>query len=210
MPTTKISKVEIVEIALQEFLQQGIQSFTIKHLTELTGVSTKTIYKLFDDKTALVRDCLNVHYLRLTNRLLTRTTDNEIETILNMTYHIVEMEFEVNPQFYAELNTYYPKLQSEVIASQSKMFEKFSDSMQSGIQKGLFLPEINHNVCIIACQHLYGGITRDKLYSSLGLSGPELIQNTVMIYLKGMCTPAGLQKIKQYEQSMTREILNIQ
>lgn len=204
MPTTKISKKEIVKIALQEFLQQGIQSFTIKHLTELTGISTKTVYKLFGDKTALLKTCLDTHYSRLTNELLALNTDNEIETILNMTYHIVALEFEVNPQFYAELNTYYPNLQSEVIATQSEVLEKFAENIQRGIRNGSFLPEINPDVCIIACQQLYSGITREKIYGSLRLSGPELIKNTIMIYLKGMCTPSGLQKLKQYEQSLTK------
>jgi len=201
MPITKISKKEVVDIALQEFLHNGTQSFTIKQLTKLTGISTKTVYKLFDDKTALLRTCLNKHYSRLTNELLEQDSDNEIETILNMTYRVVELEFDVNPRFYAELNIYYPKLQNEAIATHNKVFEKLVDNIQQGKQSGLFLSEINPDVCLIACQQLYSGITREKIYSSLNLSVPELIKNTIMVYLRGMCTSSGLQKLEQYKQS---------
>ena len=201
MPITKISKKEVVDIALQEFLHNGTQSFTIKQLTELTGISTKTVYKLFDDKTALLQTCLTAHYSRLTNELLKIDSDNEIETILNMTYRVVELEFDVNPRFYAELNTYYPKLQNEVIAIHSKTFEKFVDNIKQGIQSGLFRSEINPDVCLIACQQLYSGITREKIYNSFNLPGSELIKNTILVYLRGMCTSSGLLRLEQYEQS---------
>ena len=204
MPVTKISKEEIVEIALQKFLHNGIQSFTIKHLTELTGISTKTVYKLFDDKTALLRTCLNTHYSRLNNELLELHSDNEIETMLNIMDHVVQLEFEVNPRFYAELNTYYPNLQDEVGESHGEVLKKLADTIQQGVQSGLFLSEINPDVCLIACQQLYSGITRDKIYNSLNLSGPELTKNTVLVYLRGMCTHLGLQKLKQIEQSTAK------
>ena len=201
MPITKISKKEVVDIALQEYLHNGIQSFTIKHLTKLIGISTKTVYKLFNDKTALLQTCLTTHYSRLTNELLKLDSNNEIETILNMTYRVVELEFDVNPRFYAELNTYYPKLQSEVIAIHSIIFEKLVNEIQQGKQNGLFLSEINPDVCLIAYQQLYSGITREKIYNSLNLSLPELIKNTILVYLRGMCTSSGLLILEQYEQS---------
>ena len=202
MPVTKISKEEIIEIALQEFLHNGIQSFTIKQLTELTGISTKTVYKLFKDKTDLLRACLSTHYSRLTDELLELDAGNEIEIILDLTYRIVHLEFEVNPRFYAELNTYYPKLQDEVIAAYGEVFGILANTVRQGKHNGLFLPEINPDICMIALQQLYGGITREKIYGHLNMAGPELIKNTISIYFRGMCTPLGLQKLQHYEKSI--------
>jgi len=101
-----MSKEQIVEVALQEFLKNGIQSFTIKQLTDITKVSTKTVYKLFADKRALLRDCLNKHYhdLFIELSVLNTGSENEIDAFLKIIHRTVELEFEVNPLFYSELN----------------------------------------------------------------------------------------------------------
>lgn len=202
MAITRISKEKIVEIALQGFLHSGIQSFTVKQLTELAGISTKTVYKIFEDKTALLRACLRTHYSCLADELLELDTGNEIESVLNIMHRLVDLEFRVNPRFYAELNAYYPKLQDEVNATPNKVIEKLKENMQTGIQDGLFLADLNPNISLIAFQQLYTGITREKIYDPLKLQGPELIKNTILIYLRGMCTPLGLQKLQHYEKSL--------
>ena len=113
MPATQISKAEIVKIALQNFIRSGIQNFTIKQLTEITSISSKTVYKLFGDKTGLLKACLTLHYVTLYQELrrLLANANNEIESITSLIDHIVKLEFEVNPRFYNELNKYHPELQ---------------------------------------------------------------------------------------------------
>jgi len=191
-----MSKEQIVEVALQEFLKNGIQSFTIKQLTDITKVSTKTVYKLFADKRALLRDCLNKHYhdLFIELSVLNTGSENEIDAFLKIIHRTVELEFEVNPLFYSELNKYYPGLQSEVSNAQGELLGFLTNIIEQGKKSGVFLPEINREVFWITFQQLYMGITRKQLYRNLNLSGPELVRNTVMIYLRGICTLNGLQK----------------
>ena len=203
MPITEISKDEILEIALHEFLKNGIQSFTIKRLTELTGISTKTVYKLFTDKTELLRVCLNKHYQSLFNELLkiSLNTHNAIAAFSKVMQRIVELEFEVNPKFYSELNKYYPKLQDEIFEANDRMLSLFTDIIQEGIKNGLFREEVDMNVSWISFQRLYSGITREKIYGHLDLPSPELVKGTVFVFLRGMCTPIGVQELEQYERS---------
>ena len=116
MPTTKVSKAEITEFTLKAFLSEGIQAVTLKQLAAETGVSTKTLYKLFTDKSGLLRNCLELHYSRFFHELevLSEQGNNEVETFVSILDRVVSVEFEVNPKFYAELNKYYPGLQTEV------------------------------------------------------------------------------------------------
>ncbi|WP_299532739.1 TetR/AcrR family transcriptional regulator [Ulvibacterium sp.] len=203
MPVTEISKDEILEIALHEFLKNGIQAFTIKQLTELTGISTKTVYKLFADKTGLLRVCLNKHYQLLFDELLKISLNSKdaIESFSKVMHRIVALEFDVNPKFYAELNKYYPKLQDEIFEANDRMLSIFNDILQRGIQNGLFRQEVDPNVSWISFQRLYSGITRENVYGHLALSAPVLVKSTVFVFLRGMCTPTGVQKLEQYEQS---------
>src|SRR5689334_18277748 len=56
---------EILDTSLQRFLKFGIRKMTIQKLVEPLGISTKTVYKYFSDKEALLKECLAVHYARL-------------------------------------------------------------------------------------------------------------------------------------------------
>lgn len=203
MPTTKTLKEEIIEIALENFINGGIQGYTIKQLAETIGISTKTVYKIFANKRALLKACLNTHYAHFFKQLteLNANAENEIETFLNIIHRTVALEFEVNPLFYSELNKYYPQLQTEVSKAQAELFGNLFNIVEKGKKNGIFLPEVNQNVFWIAFGQLYGGITREHLYSELNLSGPELIKNTVLIYLRGICTLKGLQKLQHYNNS---------
>ncbi len=204
MPQTKISKAEIIEVALQKYMEEGIQSFTMKQLTELTGISTKTVYKLFGDKTALLKACLNTHYSRFFFELseLGESTDDEVTLFLKTIHRAIELEFEINPLFYRELNKYYPDLQNEVLGAQGRLPANLIDLIQRGKKSGLFLSNVNEQVFWIAFRQLYAGITREKLYGALSLSGSELMKHTVLLYIRGICTLSGLQKMRAYEQSL--------
>ncbi|NAS13288.1 TetR/AcrR family transcriptional regulator [Poritiphilus flavus] len=207
MPVTRISKAEITEIALKAFLDHGIQPITIKQLASWNGVSTKTIHKLFVDKPGLVRSCLELHYSRFFAELqeLAAKAGDEIESVINILNRIVKVEFEVNPRFYEDLNKFYPELQTEIGTAQNGMPDMMMDIIEKGKRNGLFLPDIEAEVCIIALQRLYQDITRAKIYADLALSGPQLVENSVLLYFRGMCTPLGVQKMQVYGKSATRQ-----
>ncbi len=208
MPVTKISKKEIVDIALTEFLRDGIQALTIKQLSELAGISTKTVYRLFDDKTALLRICLSEHYARFTEELfeIPSNTENEVETFLSVIHRAVTLEFGINQKFYSDLNKYYPALQNEALLAIGRLHLFFSDIVDQGKNNGYFMPDINTGVLLIGIQKLYSAITRENAFGALQLSAQVLIQNTVLVYLRGMCTPLGLQNLKRYERSFCKEV----
>lgn len=209
MPVTKISKEEIIDIALERFLNDGIQSITMKQFTEPMGISTKTIYAMFTSKAALLKTCLITHYSRFFTELSKIASDanDEMGAVIKIIDKSVELEFKINPQFYRDLNKYYPELQNEAISSQSKLLTSWGNIIDKGKKNGLFLPEINKDVFWITFQQLYSGITRENFYEDLGLSGQELIKNTVLVFIRGICTKQGLQKLELHIKSQTLKML---
>ena len=150
----------------------------------------------------MLKACLNVHYSRLFAELtaLAEGAGDPIEAFLKITYRVVALEFKVNPLFYRELNQYYPELQDEVAVRLKNEIISMSRFVKQGKENGLFVPDVREDVFWIAFQQLYRGITRDRVYEGLGLSGPELVKNTLIVYIRGICTVQGLQKLETYEQ----------
>ncbi len=204
MPETEISKAEILDIALSEFLKSGTQSFTIQELTDLTGISSKTVYKLFGDKMGLLKACLEKHYgeMMVDLRLLGEAATDEVEALFGLLNRVSQLEFEINPKFYSDLNKFYPQLQDDLKNTLRGIEQFFLDTIESGKQQGFFVSTINNEVSFIAMQHLYSGITRGQIYRGLGLPNQKLIANTSMIYLRGMCSAKGLERLEQLNPTL--------
>ena len=200
MPVTEITDKEIADIALNQFLKDGIQEFTIKKLTALTGISSKTVYKIFGDKTNLLRICLINHYSQLFKILREKNSkaSNPVISFLEILYFIAELEFKVNPKFYADLNKYYPILQDEIIKTNQDAEFLFAQVTDLGIRQGFFENKIDPKIVLVSLQRLYAGITRDRLFEGFNYPIKTLLDNTVYLLIKGMCTPLGVQKLNEF------------
>lgn len=194
MPVAIVTKEKLVAIALKHFLEVGIQSLSIKTLTQLTGISTKTVYKLVGNKTELLRCCVYRHYAVLFQEIpkINSKSANAIEAILNAMSWVVSVEFKINPKFYSDLNQYYPQLQDEVLQADNKAKAYFSETIRRGKKEHLILNEIDEEIFWITLQRIYSGISRDKLYSGQNPSIETILNNSIMIFIRGMCTAKGL------------------
>ena len=125
-------KDKIVEISLAGFLRSGIRKMTIQKLVSPLGISTKTVYKYFEDKEALLKECLTLHYTPLVNALQEsmEASPNAVHAILVCWNLTMEADFGVNRSFYHDLNYYFPSLQDEVL-------KKYANKISNLIAKKL-------------------------------------------------------------------------
>lgn len=163
-------------------------------------ISTKTLYKLFADKETLLEECLAVHYGNMFSGIkdLTDTGSNPVEIICAVYDRSTALDFGANYLFYHDLNYYYPQLQDKVIGEQAGAFGPFLiDTMQRGIVEGYFLAYLQPMVAFKALSVLYTSVTRFDSYKDFNLRPEQLVQHTIDIYLRGICTEKGLQAINQ-------------
>ena len=67
--TQRTSKENIVEAALRCFKQYGPQRTSMADIAEEAGVSRKTLYRVFEDRTALIEHILYQRLMRLSKKL---------------------------------------------------------------------------------------------------------------------------------------------
>jgi len=189
-------KEQIVQTSLKQFLTYGIKSMKMQKLAADIGISTKTLYKHFSDKEALLQECLKVHY---------GATDREIQNMLNDDASPVvllfrcyaksmELDFGTSHLFYHDLNYYYPLLQDKAIRLYGgKAFTVLNDTIKKGIADGYFLPYLQPAVVMQAITVLYTSVTRQDTYKKFKLKPTDLAKHTINIYLRGICTEKGLE-----------------
>ena len=196
-------KEDIVEKSLQAFLEQGIRSMTMQKLAAALGISTKTLYKYFADKEALLEACLMAHYAGMDQEIkgIVAAEPNPVDFICALYEKSTALDFGANYLFYHDLNHYYPDLQDKVIVRNAGLIgDILTSTLQLGIDDGYFLPYLQPLVVLQAITVLYTSVTRFDTYSNFNLSPEELVKHTIDIYLRGICTDKGLQIINRIKE----------
>ena len=201
----KALKDQIIETSLQQFLKHGIRKMTVQKLVEPLSISTKTVYKYFTNKEDLLKICLTVHYQRLA-KTITATSGNTslspVIILLQLWREAIQLDFGVNHIFYHDLNYYYPRLQDAVM---KKVFKKYpielKEILEDGQKKGYFRKNSITDVVLDAIEVLYANITRTGKFKGAGLSPVVILENTVEVFLRGLCTQKGLEELDQYNAS---------
>jgi len=194
-----MEKSEITAVALEQFMQHGIRSMTIKKLVEPLGISTKTVYKYFSSKEELLEECLSVLYDGYFNELnaLINQQENPVNTLLALFRSAFGKDFGVSHAFFHDLNYYYPELQN---AAQNRTKNNYGSLMiplvEDGIAKGYFSKNIKPEIALAGIGILYTSITRSDNYRDHKGSPYELFKNLVEVYLRGMCTEKGIKEIE--------------
>ena len=192
-------KEKIVEVALEQFLQHGVRSMTIKKLIEPMGISTKTVYKYFESKEDLLAECLNVLYngYYAEFKAILSKGYGPVNTLLIVYRGALEKDFGVNRQFFHDLNHYYPDLQNAAIAQSSKNYgSMFTQLMQEGINDGYFHDFLIPEIALKGILTLYTSITRSEEHKQFKGGPDKLFKNLVEVYIRGMCSEKGLKEIE--------------
>jgi len=191
-------KDEIISTSLQQFLKHGIRKMTVQKLIEPIGISTKTVYKYFNDKEELLKQCLVKHYSELA-RDFDITGSNPVITMLDLWHKAMELDFGVNHVFYHDLNYYYPKLQDSILHRFFKRrFSKLEELMETGVKQGYFRSDIAPAIIPEVTSALYSSITRTDQFKRYKLTPDVLMKNTIEAYLRGVCTEKGLKELINY------------
>lgn len=190
---------KIIETALERFMQNGIRNMTILKLTEPLGISTKTVYKYFKSKEELLAECLNVLYTGYFNelRLIINSDDNPVNKLLLVFRNAFAKDFGTSHEFFHDLNYYYPELQNAAIERTSKNNGLLMvPLMEQGIKEGYFHDFVDPMLALDGVSTLYASITRSEKYKNYKGDNAELFKNLVEVYIRGLCTPKGLEVIE--------------
>src|SRR6185437_4056147 len=199
---TRQMKEQIVETALKQFLVHGIRNMTMQKLVMHLGISTKTMYKYFQNKEELLEECLKVHYGAASVGIkdILDTSPNPVVSLASLYSKAIEMDFGTNHLFYHDLNYYYPDLQDKTIKYYTHgALGVVNGLIQQGIDEGYYLGYLKAPIVMETLTVLYGSVTRSEVYKTFSMKR-ELIKHTIMIYLQGICTPKGLQILNELKE----------
>lgn len=198
-------KEKILQIALEQFLQFGTREISNVKLVEMLGVSTKTLYKYFKNKEELLEQALYLYHDQQYRYLDSLSLDkNGACCFFDVWHYALEVQYHVNHKFFEDLHYYYPELAKKVeTAIDEKFREKFLQIIQNGINDGSFQKDIKPMVVLDTVFLLHAGIVRTERFKEYRLSSFEIFLNTIVIYIRGLCSEEGMSHLQEHIHSIS-------
>lgn len=143
----------ILESAKGLFMQYGLKSITMDDIASKAGVSKKTIYLFFTDKSSIVKSAVESHfaeYQLMIKESIAKST-NALEAIFSMSHCMKSQMENSNPTVLYDLKRYFPKAFKEFLRYKDGFMRgEFVDILQSGVDSGYFRKEIDIEVLVIS------------------------------------------------------------
>jgi len=195
---------KIVEKSTELFLNLGFKSVTMDEIASALGVSKKTIYKYFNNKTDLVNAVSNHVFDSISCGIdhICHLNMNPIDELFSIKRFVMEhlKDEKSSPQY--QLQKYYPKI---FLSLKKKQFEVMQecviDNLKKGIDLGLYRPNIDLEFISRIYFNGLTGIKDNDMFPLKNYSMKTLLNFYYEYHLRGICTAKG---IKQLENQLEK------
>lgn len=192
-----------IEGAAQLFRMYGIKSVTMDSLASHMGMSKRTIYELFADKDELligVLKWMTEKQKELVQKVLDES-DNAIAAIFKLLQVNRDHFQEMSPAFQADLKKFhYEMLMKKSDKCEMPDYKNTRQVIERGIREKLFRKDINPDLANRCMDSLGKSMMNNDIYPYDQFSRRDVIRNTVINYMKGISTPAGVELINKLER----------
>ena len=194
---------KILKTALELFFRYGIRHVTMDEIARELGMSKKTIYQFFREKDDLVNQLLDVELQEKECEFeeLTGQSKDAVHEMLLISAKMREMMQGINPMFFLDLQKFY--------ASGFKRFQKFKEecgyenvvrNMKKGIEQGLYRDDLDVEIVARYRMAQLDMIMFGNYYSFERHSLARIHEETLHIFMYGICNIKGHKLINQYKK----------
>lgn len=195
--------------AMDLFARDGIRSVTMDEIAAELGVSKRTIYENFKDKTELLREGIiaggELHGMTL-NEIM-ENSPNVIDALYRIGKENHQVMQKINPRFFSDLKKHYPDILELVTRDYTTKSRKFMLRLfRQGVEEEVFERGINMEIVASVWIQLVD-LAQNSLESDVvsdSWSVKEWHFHLFMPYLRGISTDKGRELIKQYLENFDR------
>ena len=193
-------KTKIVEKATDMFLNFGFKSITMDDISAEMGISKKTIYQHYKNKSDLIETCAYHLFDIIAHgieeiRMQKMDPIEEIYEIKSFAMKHLKDE-KSSPQY--QLQKYYPRIYNNLKEKQYELIREFvSENLKKGITKGYFRKNIN--IDMISKFYFNGMIElkNTEIFPPQDYSMPLLMETYLEYHVRAIATLRGIEKLNQ-------------
>ncbi len=190
----------ILQEARQEFFRYGVRNVTMDGIATELGISKRTVYETFKDKTELIQTCLKELSLEheRKNREVIQTSSNVIDAIFTFMQEGIKAMSSIKPVFFFDMKKFYPEIWGPMQKSNiENAYNLTHKLLRKGVNEGLFRKEINIRIVSKLFHEQMNLISNSTVFPPDEFDFSEVFQNLVINFMRGISTQKGIELIDQ-------------
>jgi len=200
----------ILSESLRLFKKNGIRSVTMDDVSKELGMSKKTIYQYFANKSELVEQVLNLMLTRESTACISeedKAKMNAIDILLAVSRNVSKQMKDMNPINAFELQKYYPAIFREfVIRKRDHVFETVKQNFAQGISEGIYRNDLDIDLVARLYIQKLVDVHDPEFLESVNFGFEKVFQVMFDNHIRGIANADGL---AYYEKQMKTTNINI-
>ncbi len=192
---------KIIHKAAELYLTLGFKSVTMDDIAQEMGISKKTIYVHFANKTKLVEAVTFELFETICDGIdgICTKSNNPIEELYDIKMFVMHhlKNEKSSPQF--QLKKYYPQVYDIL---RKKQFDKMHDSVKESLQKGVDTKLFRQNIDVDFISRMYfngmTGIKDNSIFPQNLYTMDYLMESYLEYHLRAIVTDKGLQILNKF------------
>ncbi|WP_458627910.1 TetR/AcrR family transcriptional regulator [Winogradskyella sp. PC D3.3] len=196
---------KIIDKSSNLFLNLGFKSVTMDDIANELGISKRTIYQHFENKTKLVEATTSFIFENISHGIdcICELNNNPIKEIYEIKKFVLRhlKDEKSSPQY--QLQKYYPKIFANVKHKQfDKMLGCVTRNLERGVAQGLYRDTIN--IGFVARLYFSGmiSIKDPEIFPQDQFSMRTIMDNYIEYHLRGICSDKGLKTLTQLNTNL--------
>lgn len=191
---------ETIEKVWKLFHQYGIKSITMDDVAHELGISKKTLYELFSDKSELVGKVVDRGIENQQIRILNAKKDsqNAIQEVFDVFKVYLQLVKERFPSFEYDLKKYYPIIAAKLNKIKRKeVIENISSNINRGKKEGLYREDLNAEIISRFNFLIVDNLGRQELFTTDEIYSEEFSTQMFLYHLYGILNLKGIKYLNE-------------
>lgn len=191
---------EIIEKVTELYLRFGIKSVTMDDIVREVGISKKTLYQFFKDKSELVLSVIDYDSKKKMqeHEAALEGTSNAIEKMMAFYNFQMNMVKEYNPSMIYDLRKYYPEMHRKFVEKKREIiYENVLKNLKQGKAEGFYRKELNQEVIAILNLIRVEAIANSESYKPEELLTNEFLKEMFTYHMYGIVSDNGREILEQ-------------
>lgn len=191
----------ILETALKLCRTFGIKSITMQDIARECGISKKTVYEHFQDKTELINEVVAFMTQAYCRQLAgcAATGANAVEELALSIKHTEHLARITNPVLLFELEKYHPAAWKTIQDFRGQQVTGIiRANIERGIREGLYRPTLHTGIIVHMRLLQLNALFNPLLYPAAEFDLHEVVEQMTAHYIHGIATAEGQRVVEQF------------
>jgi AcrR family transcriptional regulator len=192
------------------FLKYGFKSITMDDIARELGISKKTLYQFFEDKTSLVDQTVVRHIFAEEAECfkICQQIDNPVEFMLMITDTFSDLKKQINQSILYDLKKYFKTTWEKLNQFRIEfIYKQVLDNIVEGKLKGYYHQDLDEALTAKFYIHLVDFMMNPDYYQTDNFDFKTVHSEMMRYHLRSICNEKGMDILKQsnlYNEKLIR------